>query len=358
MILETSRRFRRPLGFSFRNLYTVRLDAEKFADQDIDANLKDKTLAIIQSLTDMPNVVSVTAMSVSPFELAKIERELTYEGTTVVGEATDVTDGGQRTLDLRIKEGRWFDASDDSLSWTPVVINELMAERLFGDTNPLGRTVRTDLDWRVVGVVEYFRLGGKSAKPSPCSIRRSSFTKQGDSWVRQLVVKVKNDYSSNFEELAFEQMRLITPEWTYHIEPTERIMNRTLRIHMAPFIIACMVGVFLVIMVLLGMIGVFWQSVTGRIDEIGLRRAMGASCRAVYFQLIGEIILVTTLGIFTALFFIFQIPLLGVSHIVAKDFGAALGMACLSMYIIALASGLYPAWIASRVEPAQALHYE
>ena len=359
MILETGRRFRRPLGFSADGLYTIRLDAEQFASQHIDSDLREKTRAIMQSLKGMPAVVSVTAMSISPFELARTERELTYGGNTVLGEATDITDVGRSTLSIPLKRGRWFEASDDTLDWTPIIINTLMAKELFGgEADPLGKIVRNDLDWRVVGIVDHFRLGGITTKPSPCSIRRISLHRENDYMARQLVVKTREGGSVYFEEEALRGMRTIAPDWTFHIEPTERIKNRSLRIHIAPFVIACMVGVFLVSMVLLGMIGVFWQSVTGRIDEIGLRRALGASTRAVYFQLIGEITLVTTIGILAALFFIFQIPLLGVIQIVTTDLGMALGMACISMYIIALISGLYPAWLASRVEPAQALHYE
>jgi len=358
MILETGRRFQRPLGFSARGLYTIRLDSEQFADQGIDSDLRDKTRRIIRSLKNIPDVVSVTAMSISPFELARTERELTYGGKTVLGEATDITDEGQSTLSIALNEGRWFDASDDSLDWTPIIINTLMAEELFGDVDPIGKIVRNDLDWRVVGIVEHFRLGGITTKPSPCSIRRISLDKQTVYMARQLVVKVGQEHPMYFEKEALERMRDIAPEWTFHIERTDRIKNRTFRINIAPFVVASMVGIFLVTMVLLGMIGVFWQSVTARIDEIGLRRALGASCRAVYFQFIGEIILVTAIGIIAATFFILQIPLLGISHIVASDLAAALGMACISMFIIALVSGLYPAWLASRVEPAQALHYE
>jgi putative ABC transport system permease protein len=114
-----------------------------------------------------------------------------------------------------------------------------------------------------------------------------------------------------------------------------------------------------VVMVVLGMIGVFWQSVTRRTHEIGLRRAMGATKSSIYRQFLGEVLLATTIGAAMGLVFVLQLPLLGIiDETQWQTLPESLLLALLSLYSLAVLSGLYPAWLAANVQPAQALHYE
>jgi putative ABC transport system permease protein len=54
-----------------------------------------------------------------------------------------------------------------------------------------------------------------------------------------------------------------------------------------------------------------------------------------------------------------QLPLLGLFRIVSpREFTAGFAAALVLIYAITLACGLYPSWLASSVEPAEALRYE
>jgi putative ABC transport system permease protein len=113
------------------------------------------------------------------------------------------------------------------------------------------------------------------------------------------------------------------------------------------------------VMVALGMIGVFWQSVTRRIDEIGLRRAVGSPRGTVYGQLLGEIIALTLLGSCLAAVVVIQLPLLGIFG--RLDTGlvlSAMGVTVLMLCALSTLAGLYPAFLAARLEPARALRDE
>ena len=143
------------------------------------------------------------------------------------------------------------------------------------------------------------------------------------------------------------------------MEPTGQVRQRSLRLGVAPLAVAAMVAGSLMIMVVLGMIGVFWLSVTRRTHEIGLRRAFGGSRETVYRQLIAEILILASVGSAAAIAVIVQLPLLGLfGGIGVGTFLGALGLSLALTYSLALISGLYPAWLAARVQPAQALHYE
>jgi len=113
------------------------------------------------------------------------------------------------------------------------------------------------------------------------------------------------------------------------------------------------------LMVFLGMVGVFWQSVTQRRGEIGLRRAMGARRTAIYGQSLLEIVIITLFGCAVAAVLVVQLPLLGlVGSLGWGTVASALVLSTLLMCGLAAGSGLYPAWLAARIEPAHALHDE
>jgi putative ABC transport system permease protein len=112
-------------------------------------------------------------------------------------------------------------------------------------------------------------------------------------------------------------------------------------------------------MVALGLSGVLWQTVTRRTRELGLRRALGATGSAVNRQILLEVALLSTLALVVGVIVIAQLPLLGVFKIVSPPaFSIGFAGALATIYGLTLLCGLYPSWLAGRVQPAQALHYE
>ena len=112
-------------------------------------------------------------------------------------------------------------------------------------------------------------------------------------------------------------------------------------------------------MVGLGLVGVLWLSVTRRTAELGLRRAMGASGASVRRQVVGEMWALTAIAVAAGSTIFLQLPLFG------ANFGAGwpvflIGVVLATTFIFAFVTfcGLYPAWLATRVQPATALQYE
>jgi len=121
----------------------------------------------------------------------------------------------------------------------------------------------------------------------------------------------------------------------------------------------CYSAMFIVVMVAMGLTGVVWQSVTQRIREFGLRRAKGATARDIQKQILGELVVLSSAGILLGGVIAIQFPLLSLvgsipGHVVA--FGLASSVVLL--YGLTLLCGAYPSRLASRVTPAEALHYE
>ena len=120
-----------------------------------------------------------------------------------------------------------------------------------------------------------------------------------------------------------------------------------------------LIAVFLLMMVALGLIGVLWQNVSRRTQEIGLRRALGGTTHNVYRQILGELIVLTTFGLLIGTLIVAQFPLLGIIAIVPVEvYALALIISIAAMYLLTIICGFYPSWLTMEIEPAEALHYE
>jgi putative ABC transport system permease protein len=117
-------------------------------------------------------------------------------------------------------------------------------------------------------------------------------------------------------------------------------------------------GSFLLMMVALGLTGVLWQNVTQRRQEIGLRRATGADGASIHRQILLELGIVTTLGLILGVLTVIQIPILNVVPLTPGVMGMGLVLSLAIIYLLAMGCGLYPSLLATRVQPAEALHYE
>jgi putative ABC transport system permease protein len=113
------------------------------------------------------------------------------------------------------------------------------------------------------------------------------------------------------------------------------------------------------LMVALGLTGVVWLNVTQRTREIGLRRAKGATARRIHRQILGELVVMTTLALAAGLVVVVQFPLLDlIAAVRPAVYAAGVVLSALAVYALTLVFGWYPSRLATAVQPAEALRYE
>ena len=66
---------------------------------------------------------------------------------------------------------------------------------------------------------------------------------------------------------------------------------------LAPLLAAGVIAGFLILMVGMGLTGVLWQTVTQRTREVGLRRAKGATIGDIRAQILGELVVMTSIAV-------------------------------------------------------------
>jgi putative ABC transport system permease protein len=160
------------------------------------------------------------------------------------------------------------------------------------------------------------------------------------------------------EKQIGDDIRAINPLWHSSIDYLTEMRIAQLKVRMTPPAILSVVCIFLIINVALGLFGVLWLTINQRRSELGVRRAMGATGAAISWQVLGEILVLTTFGLLLGLLVAMQFPLLGVFDVKAGVYLTAMALAAGGLYLLAAGCALYPSQLAAGILPAVALREE
>jgi putative ABC transport system permease protein len=282
------------------------------------------------------------------------------DGRELEFDRNEVTDDLERVMGVEVVAGRWFGREDNGAGYDPVVVNARLAEELYGDpAAAIGKPFREREDEsRIVGVVSEYRRNGELSIPGNTIFERRTLDGNGRP-PRNILVKVRPGAPADFEERLVAKLQSVARDWSFRVDSLESLRRTSMQIFLTPLVIFGLVTGFLMLMVALGLMGVLWQSVTRRRPEIGVRRAQGATARDILAQIVGEVAVVTTIAVAVGTVVVLQLPLLDLLDAVdTRIFVASLAVSVAFVYLLTVACALYPSWLATRVQPAEALHYE
>jgi putative ABC transport system permease protein len=363
--------YRQPVGFDNRDVWRLEMnpgrgyEERRAVDERRDGEIE--TLRQLRlALGSTPGVLGTAIVTPSPFSQSNWTRGYDRQGRYVQYSTASGSDEAAAVLGLVVTRGRFFSREDDAATWEPVVINERLARDLFGEGDPLGRNISGDRDpqgepeieRRVVGVIGAYRQEGEFDPPGNYVLVRYRPDDPKEPFRGDLLVRVAPGSTAELEERLLKTAQGIAPSWSLRLEPLETARQRNARMYLAPVLIVSLVAGFLALMVALGLTGVLWLGVTRRTREIGLRRAKGASAGDIAFQVLGEILVLATLSLLPGVVLALQLPLVGALPVRGAVFAASLAISVAGIYLLAGLCGWYPARLATRVQPAEALHYE
>lgn len=278
-----------------------------------------------------------------------------------------IGDGFASVLAVPLAAGRWPGPEDDGLDAEPVVLNRIFATALFGADDPLGRRFALDREGRqgrVVGVVEEYRPYLFVEQPGRFAIIRSKLDRPISQDYPELpvsyLVRVAPGTPRSYAQDIEERLAAVAPDWRVEMaRPLIELRQQGFRYWLRPLMVGVVVGAFLLAMVSLGLLGVLWQNLTQRTREIGIRRATGASTRAICLQFVGEMLVQATLAVAIGSLLVLHSTVLDLfPHIAPGTYLAGLLSAAAVLYLLVAAASAYPGWLATRIHPAEALHYE
>lgn len=368
----TADNWRRPIGYSIDNVWAIAVDMKQTSDDDFTARQQETLTQLLLALKSSPEIVHSAGTMLTPYEMGSSNSRYSWHKRDVEFGVAEVTDGFRDVLGLQMVEGRWFSHDDDGQAYDAVVINEDMRREMFGNGPAVGQSISPDRsasdtgeperERRIVGVVAAYREDGEFDGSRNYVIYRKNVDGahgRRDRPPRNILIKVQPGTTAGFQQRLVQRLQGVAPEWSFDITTLDEARDSFNGFAFAPLIAVGLVAAFLMLMVALGLVGVLWQNVTQRTREIGLRRAKGATRLAVRRQILGEIAVMTAIALAVGTAIVVQLPLLDVIYFVEPHvYAIGLMISLAAIFGLTLACGWYPGYLATRVEPADALRYE
>ncbi|MFC1985219.1 ABC transporter permease [Chloroflexota bacterium] len=260
-----------------------------------------------------------------------------------------------------------------------VAVGSKVAEDLFGSDDAVGQKVKIrDKRFTVIGVMEprglsSFGFSWDELVVTPITTYQarlfSQKTPSGEDAVQQISVQVASaevmdEVTEEIESVLRRRHHIDADEDDdFAVLSMEQMLGTFETITLALTVFLGMIGAISLLVGSIGIMNIMLVSVTERTREIGLRKAIGAKRRDILMQFLMEAAMLSLAGGAIGLIFawaaawgISQIDLGGFS-INAVVSPLIVTVAVLVSLLIGLASGIYPAMRAARLNPIDALHY-
>ncbi len=289
-------------------------------------------------------------------------RDQAIYGVYIQGSTPELT----RIDKIELTEGRWYTDVDNLVGRNVAVIGSEVAEALFPNEWALGKRVRLGgTRFEVIGVLaKQGKFLGMFSFDKQVQIPLKSFERNFGRY-RSVSIKVKAS-SDETVELAEEELigivraaRGLDPmeENNFEINRTQAFEDEIGGVKAGIYA----VGIFLTGLSLLvggiGVMNIMFVTVKERTKEIGVRKAVGASRRAILLQFLIEAVVVCVIAGMVGV-----LCSAGATEIINQWVPATMlpGTVVLAFSIcvgVGITFGVVPAWNAARLNPIDALRY-
>ena len=326
-----------------------------------------------QQLVSLPGVQQVGLGSTMPLRAAGILLDVKAETHPLApgeaqpqGEYRSASPDYFQASGIPLLKGRLFTATDDEKSGKVAILNKTLADRLFGDLDPIGQRIAwtgdvlrfigiSENDWRtVVGVVGNTKDGGLDAVPLPAVFIPFA---QTDFPIGGFVIRAKGDVAA-LAPAATKALRQVAPDQPIeHVMTVAQIRDESVAPRRLNAMLVSSFGLLALIVAAVGIAGVLAFAVSARTNEIGIRMSLGADGGRVQRMIISEggvlVVLGLGLGVIGALSLsrLMQGLLFGVQP---HDPATLVGVSAV-MALVGILACWIPALRAARIDPAVAL---
>ena len=317
----------------------------------------------LKNRAQLPILVSVSEQS--------SVRDVKYKDRTVKNSVGLIggDEGTIRCYNTYIADGRNFINEDIHHIRNVCILGMDVVDRLFPFEDPLGKRIHIEgLDYMVIGLTErQGELFGES-KDNFIAIPITTYLKRFSERWTTLSIDVESQSELTYEKTKDEviglmrSIRKVRPEEEndFEIVTNTEMIEQFSGFTSGIKLFALCVSVIALIVAGIGIMNIMLVSVTERIKEIGIRKAIGATKNDILTQFLLEAIFLSQFGGIVGIIlgvsggnivsFLFNIP-----AVIPLDW-ALIGLIVCSA--IGIGFGIYPAWRAAQLDPIESLRFE
>ncbi|MBI3288879.1 MAG: ABC transporter permease [Elusimicrobia bacterium] len=267
---------------------------------------------------------------------------------------------------IPLAEGRVFDDREIQERALVCLLSGEMAQKLFGASAPLGKTVRFGNGrYEVIGIVSTSKRPSSLGRPSEdIYIPLPTLLRQEEKLViANAEIWVKKDYTGDANEQVLEAASGDPSTKALFQIQDPKALQEEVRQTSRKFMLTglALAGISLIVGGI-GIMNVMLISVSERTREIGLRKAIGAAPRDILLQFLVEVSTLSGLGggfgILLGATSAWALPKLTAGSMPTAIMPEAAAAAFVFSIVIGIVFGLFPAFKASRLSPVEALRSE
>src|SRR2546427_2854075 len=322
----------------------------------------EMTLEDMEAAKSIPNVVEVSGSRELPMTVVAgaVEHPVNLVG---------VTEGYQEIRRLVVSRGRYLDAGDMQMRSKVCLITVQLADKIFGQDNPVGRQIRmAELTFTGIGVfrerVETFGLSDiqENSVILPFTLLKY-YT--GMEVVRLLSVQAaRAENVPSVERQVLQLLRARHPaEAEYKVLTLTAILSAARNISLALTIVLIIIAFIALVISGIGIMNIMLVTVKERTREIGIRKAIGAARREILYQFLIESFVISGGGAVIGILIGIAVPV--VIQLLFLPGNLRVPVSSLSViiaFVVSCSTGLFfgylPASQAASLQPVESLRYE
>lgn len=320
------------------------------------------TLDDMEAAKSIPHVITVAGTREHPMTM-------TVDGVDRAVNLVGVTDGYQTIRRLLIVRGRFFDDADMEMRGKVCLITTELSERIFGQENPVGKTIRMgELTFTVIGVfrerVETFGLSEiqQNSVLVPFTLMKY-YT--GSDYLGLLDVQADKpeDVGSVQRQLGLLLKSRHPPEAVYNVQTLTAILGVARMISLGLTIVLIIIAAIALVVSGIGIMNIMLVTVTERTREIGIRKAIGAARKEIMYQFLIESFLISGGGAVIGILLGIAVPVAVQYFFLPANLRVPVSpLSVVLAFVVSCSTGLFfgylPANEAASLQPVESLRYE
>jgi putative ABC transport system permease protein len=355
-------------GFDSHHVLTFRLDSPSGYSNGQQLDFFQHVLERIRTLPGVRSASGIFGLPFSTVDIGtgfEIEGQLTAQADLPRTDYMAIEPDYFYTVGIPLKKGRDFTLRDDLKSTPVAIINETLARRFSPDQDPVGKHIKPQVSngydkapmREIVGVVGDVKKGSLAADSiaqvyvpltqSPLGLMTVVVRTEPDP--QSLVAAIRTTVAQSHKDLP-----------VYDVNTLDQYLTQSVAQPRFNTLLLSIFAGLAAVLALVGLYGVVTYSTTQRIQEIGIRIALGAERRDVLRLIVGQGLFLALIGVGIGLAGAYGLTrfLSGLLYDVHPTDPMTFGLVPLGLVGVAAFASYVPARRATKVDPIAALKYE